>query len=446
VVGLALTATPAHGAANNELRVLPASFVLAAHGGVGKVYAFQFAEVGTITGGTLTLDFSGISELATPSLPDQDLHCSLAAAKATCVLPDHHGSDWSAYRKVYVRLVPLAGANDGATGTIDAVASADTAKDATAKADVTVKDGADLVVLAKDDFGDLGTEHADVGDTVTFEFDFTNDGSAAALGYAVTGRLKQGLSLGKADACTNTTKNGLVCRFPDDRVDPGRRATFSIPVHVDADATVDESMTVTVDTIKVAGGGSAEDIYRNDNFANKTWDTNAITDLKAIGATATGAPGDTVTITVGVQNVGPAWIDHSTLGDDDSGIARFVVTIPSWAKVTDVACEQCAEDPKTGHWVIAGDKATLQVGERDVVKMTLKIVATHGTDGSVTVDTGYAAGTLDKTTTDNVARITLHSTANELPATGQHSGLIVLVGAGVVLLGGLLVLASRRRT
>jgi LPXTG-motif cell wall-anchored protein/uncharacterized repeat protein (TIGR01451 family) len=445
LMSVTLTAAPAWAAGNNEMHVRAPDITLAADGGPGKVYTFGVAAVGTVTGATLTFEFAGIADLATPSMPDQDLDCSLNGHTATCRLPDHHGTDWSAEQAVLVRLVPLAGATAGASGTIKATASATNVDDATASAPVTVKSGVDLVVLGKDASGDLGTANGTVGGDTHFTFEVTNDGSVSALGLTLTGVLSHGLSLGAGSPCSNSVAKNLVCRLPGERVDPGQHVTLSIPVHFDADATVDESVFATVDAAKAAGSGSATDIYRNDNAVHQTWDLDAIIDLKTVGATITGKPGDTVSVFIGVKNVGPAWIDHSTLGDNEFGVARAILTVPSWAKVVSMACELCAKDAKTGKWIIAGDRGTFMVGDEDLVKVTFKILAVHGTDGSIVLNTNWGAGTLDKRSANNVAAITLKSTGSELPATGSEAGMIALIGAGVLLLGGVLVAVGRRR-
>ena len=55
------------------------------------------------------------------------------------------------------------------------------------------------------------------------------------------------------------------------------------------------------------------------------------TDLAAIGATVSGAAGDTVTANIGVRNNGPATVDRSRAGE---AAAMAVITIPDGTKVT----------------------------------------------------------------------------------------------------------------
>jgi LPXTG-motif cell wall-anchored protein len=446
LMSVMLTATPSHAAGDNEIQLEAPKFALAADGAPGQIVDFSFAAVGTVTGATLTLDFSGIASIATPSLPDQDLKCSLNGDTATCALPDHHGTDWSADQFVPVKLVPTAGATVGATGSIKATASAPGVADSTATAAATVKNGVKLFVLGLDESAHLPTSKGTVGGDTDLTFDVVNEGSAAALGLVLSGAPDHGISLDTGSPCTNSASKNLVCRWPDQRVNPGERVTMTIPLHFDADAAADESITSVISAIKAEGPGALTTIDPFLVGIDKTWDLNAITDLQAVGATVTGKPGDTVSVMIGLKNVGPAWIDRSTIGgDSDFGVVQSILTVPSWAKVVSVACELCARDGKTDEWTLDGDRSLLMVGDEDLVKVTFKILATHGTDGSIALDTNYGAGTLDKSPGNNVAVITLKSTASALPATGNSAGMISLIGMAVLLLGGILFAVGRRR-
>src|SRR5262249_43681820 len=121
--------------------------VMAPNGGAGKVYPVFTEAIGTVTNATMTFDFSGIASMATPSFPDPAAHCTISGTSATCALPDVTADDSDpAVGLISLKLVPTAGAVDGATGEIKTSIQADNASAYAAVVHVTVVDGPDLVV------------------------------------------------------------------------------------------------------------------------------------------------------------------------------------------------------------------------------------------------------------------------------------------------------------
>jgi hypothetical protein len=202
---------------------------------------------------------------------------------------------------------------------------------------------------------------------------------------------------------------------------------------------------------------SAGDIDLSDNFAIGQWDVKTSHDAVAIGASLTGAKGSIVGAKIGLKNLGPASLGVPVLSSKD--LADVVVSVPAGAAVAK-APEVCNGSNSAGsfnsdHWGKSGYKYYLCVDEDDVYvpvgtsvlfSFKFKITGSSSAAGSVSVETGTYAADGDTDPSNNTAKITLAADDQpSLPITGAKAGLIGGVGAGVLLLGVLLVIVGRRR-
>ncbi|MEV4537890.1 hypothetical protein AB0J82_29340 [Asanoa sp. NPDC049518] len=184
-------------------------------------------------------------------------------------------------------------------------------------------------------------------------------------------------------------------------------------------------------------------------------------DMAALGATATGAAGATVTVTPAVKNLGPADLETSF---DEPKTPGLRITIPEGATVT-YATWDCAPYTDGGTWP-PDDEAWGQAGAREYGCAVWDQFAgdSYGYEFKLTIDrvVDDATGTVtakidgDPNSANNVAQIVLNGTGGGngggdgdggLPVTGPQATLIasagvLLVGAGVA---GFLI-ARRRRT
>ncbi|MCU7724035.1 hypothetical protein ODJ79_09940 [Actinoplanes sp. KI2] len=185
-------------------------------------------------------------------------------------------------------------------------------------------------------------------------------------------------------------------------------------------------------------------------------------DLAAVGATATGAAGTTVTVPVGVKNNGPATLNRTESG---FGIAALI-TIPAGASVASFPEDECFlntqdtiihGDPKAVQYACFTDDV-LPAGDSVTWKFGLKInKATPGATGSVALyPTCECEWPADSNKANDTAKIVLNPAGAGQPGGGSGGGLPItgpqtaLIGAaGVALLAGgaaFFALSRRRRT
>ncbi|MEV0720954.1 hypothetical protein, partial [Asanoa sp. NPDC050611] len=187
-------------------------------------------------------------------------------------------------------------------------------------------------------------------------------------------------------------------------------------------------------------------------------------DMAAVGATASGAAGATVGVTVGVKNVGTAALEI-TDGPRDKPDVR--ITIPEGATAVEAAWD-CAPYTDGDAWP-ADDDAWGKPGAREygcvvwdlypdyTYEFTFKLKIDRVVENAVGTITGKVAG--DPNTANDSAEIVLNGTGagggnggsgggdgGGLPVTGPQATLIAGVGVLLVGAGAAFVLVRRRRT
>ena len=443
---------------------------LAAAGGPGKAY-MVLTDATQVSNVKLTIDFSALGTIATPSFSDADKTCSISGSIGTCDL-GFAGIGGLSFTDPRVILTPGPGATDGATSSLKLIMSADGVPSITKIIPVEVIDGPDFVMSPNQTFA------VNRGDPIKYGFTATNVGSEPATDIVANFIMSPGVDLPNFDNCVyNQDALPVIqarCTFPG-TVGVNQSYALSVDGHV----TTDVGPSVVAIAIIGAGGdngvyplssmkhlnatgvrltlrkvatprASTIDINANDNEAFTNWLVkDAVQDRAAIGGSVTGAIGDRVPVTVGVKNTGTT----SAYGQP------YVVQIPAWAKVTkaDAGCTganklefgEFANFGKPGYkYYECGLLTTKQApGATQNATFTLQVTKGSGADGLVAVDKGDAIGYPDSVASNNEAKITLHLVGGDgaLPVTGSKTGLIGGAGAILVLLGAALFYAGRRR-
>ncbi|MET9530236.1 MULTISPECIES: hypothetical protein [unclassified Streptomyces] len=215
------------------------------------------------------------------------------------------------------------------------------------------------------------------GEVRTDSLTFTNQGDAPADGVTVRLRITRGLAFpGHAAGCTYSTDSDQVavalCHF-DKVLAPGQHFTTPIDFKVLPKALMENVEYGTGTTGGDPESGSTALSYRS---LAVTADSTA--DLAAVGDTAKGKPGDKVTVTAGLRNDGPGWIDNNT-SDDQPAV---MVDIPQGTTAVQVPkdCQPFAIDGPSGpsapgkrKYVCTPPDHTFEVGSLHAYTFVLKI-------------------------------------------------------------------------
>ncbi|WP_250029227.1 LPXTG cell wall anchor domain-containing protein [Paractinoplanes maris] len=277
--------------------------------------------------------------------------------------------------------------------------------------------------------------------------------------------------------------SGLVCLF-DEEFAPG--ATFRLPadspikIRVNKDAggpftyvaaavaigLNDEDAallarqksgkTLSLDAVSKASGfldEEPDDLNLEDNIALFGVSVGkSVADSAAVGATFSGAGGDTKTIKVGVRNLGPTSV--IPVSEDFEWFPSVRVTIPAGVELTEVD-PFCMPDsdgdfskPGTidGHKYVCVADLGLGAGKLATFAFTGKLTGDESAAGSVVVD----GGAQDNNHKNDKAAITVALTdqggeGGGLPVTGAPTGWVALGGALLLLAGGAAAYLFRRR-
>ncbi|MQY13285.1 hypothetical protein SRB5_34290 [Streptomyces sp. RB5] len=305
-----------------------------------------------------TIDFTGVQGVADwkygedGSLGD----CEAQGAVVTC-------SDWGVWEGrstvAAFQLSAAAGSADGDSGTVKVSGTVDGASLADYTAKVSVG-GPDLVAAPLPSPG-----KSKPGDVYNAPLMFANAGTQAADGVLLTMRATHGVEfVDRYDNCEYSESSGtysgpgtvVICAF-DDPVGPGevweadpperlRLAEHALydefSFRVDPNTatarskqrggltfTRGEGRTLTLKQARVAR--TAADLDPWNNLSEMAFDITNHADFAAWGATAKGAAGDTVKVSLGWQNKGPAWVGYTRSGED---VATYEFLVPEGAKVT----------------------------------------------------------------------------------------------------------------
>jgi LPXTG-motif cell wall-anchored protein len=457
------------------------------------LYASESIELNHVV---FTIDFHDITDFATMSTKNASMHPECSNPTATtlrCALLFPVRVDPALGILPDIVIAPTASAAEGDEGNIRVTLEADGITAASHEARVRVGAAVDLVG------GPPVQRDVAVGESFTHAVQVTNAGDAEVRGVGLF--LSGDYAMRPGQTFSNCTyADGLprTCHF-DQVLRPGATYQANIPYVVGADTAApggaySEYQWMTSaefdDALQSLSAHGAEwigqpgtggvlalteraslraaaidaDVDPTDNWTSlelTVTGTNG-TDLAAVGATATGAVGDQVTVEVGLKNNGPAAVDRSRMG---SSVALVHVTIPPGTTAVTVP-PNCVPESTDGHgdWEHAGrpgqplymcsDGMLLPAGDSQIFKITLRIdTVIPDAPGKVSIlqacecDDYPASADLDNS--NNIASILINPAqghAAELPKTGAPTATIAAVGILLVLLGtGTVVYVMRRR-
>ncbi|WP_328331772.1 MULTISPECIES: LAETG motif-containing sortase-dependent surface protein [unclassified Streptomyces] len=265
------------------------------------------------------------------------------------------------------------------------------------------------------------------GEVRTDALTFTNQGDAPADGVTMRLRITRGLAFPEhAAGCTYSTDSDQVsvalCHF-DKVLGPGEHFTAPINFKVLPKALMENVEYGTGTTGGDPASGSTALSYRS---LPVTADSTA--DLAAVGDTAKGKPGDKVTVTAGLRNDGPGWIDDNT-SDDQPAV---MVDIPKGTTAVEVPkdCQPFAIDGPSGpsapgkrKYVCLPPDHIYEVGSLQAYKFVLKIEkGAKDTSSEVKATSAYDIHPVfDKNPANDKAKLVIDVTGSD-SGTGTSSG------------------------
>ncbi|RZU72743.1 hypothetical protein EV384_1123 [Micromonospora kangleipakensis] len=363
----------------------------------------------------VTFDLSGLAGVATAAFPDW---CVTDAASVTCPMPPTATPDefGTLNGTLPIMLRAVAGAGDGATGTISYTALADGVEGWAQQATVTVHAGPDVIDLV-----DEYVSGAATGDQLAMPVAVISAGDQPANDLRVTLRFPIGLEPAAYRNCRYGAGDQLstivVCTVGGE-LTPGAR--YEVPggftTTVGAAAVGDKRITQSVAPADTAGAlpegvvftrrdadrslrlrqvGEPVDVIgaEHQSPAGQYYlrGIHGAFDVVALGATATGSVGGTVRVEVGLRNDGPGVPDGTISGDN---AARFTFTPPAGTTVTGspAGCwlwgdEESGETPTT--WYCPKPGGIFAAGETYLVAFDLRIDGPAGAPGEVRLQSPY---------------------------------------------------------
>jgi LPXTG-motif cell wall-anchored protein len=233
--------------------------------------------------------------------------------------------------------------------------------------------GADLVI------SDLPTATPKPGELYDENVVITNSGTEAADGVSFRVRLTRGLDFPQhVEGCTYSTVKDQVrqaeCEI-DKVIEPGASIETAVRFKALPQALMEAVEYGTGRTGETPGDGF------DNAYKRMTLDADSTADLVAIGDDTEALAGDKQSITVGLRNDGPGWIQNQKSDD----LTALMVNIPKGTVATEVP-KQCVPfgidgpagsdgQPGKSRYVCHPDDATFDVGETFTATFTLSIKA-----------------------------------------------------------------------
>lgn len=448
---------------------------ISAGGSPGKSFAVYYSGI-NLEKPKLTFDFSDIASFARVNargaaalgakceVEGTSVVCDVASLREWTVLPLH--------------IEPKTDARAGQKGKITAAVTADNLeRSITASKTVTVTSGVDLV--ATEWHLDDSDNHVKPKDEIITPVGVANVGNLTAQGVQLTFRLGHGLVPAQYSDCTYAQQRHattVVCDLPTVTLEPGFMLTgIDISSTVAADGYGNASVTylaeaddvasdlpeaLAANAKKGAGGktfaskvakkaipsASAKapkptDVDDRDNFGGTAYYIKNTLDLVAVGAEASGSVGNTVKVTVGAKNNGPASGNTNRSGGEPFVILEL--RLPEGTELVSVPAN-CRVDTVHPANVRCDSPETLYVGESYLVELPLKITkVTENAAGLVS----FFHKDSDPDPSNNTANIVINPAegGSNLPVTGVQAGLIATAGAALLAGGFVLLTVARRR-
>ncbi|MFJ4498695.1 peptidase [Streptomyces sp. NPDC088864] len=300
---------------------------------------------------TVRLDLGKLAGVADVSFGEDGADCARTGTVAVC---RGHGLRPGTSTVAGLEVGAAEGSAEGDSGTIEVTAEAEGATFRPFTARVTVG-GADLSMRRLP----LRTE-LKPGDSQPVAVTFTNHGTRAARGVLLTLRHTRGLAFTQRyQNCEYSGDEGglgspgawttVLCAFPGS-YEPGATYTLDEPpvlragrhalydtlqYRIDEDGTGARAAqragarsvpgTGATLALRRAPAVRAADLEPDDNQQEADFRTANTADLAAHGDRAAGRAGDTVDVTLGLRNRGPAWIGHLRSGEP---VATVDFTVP----------------------------------------------------------------------------------------------------------------------
>ena len=464
--GTAFAADPAF--ASIQLGDQGYDYKIGAGGAPGKSFPVYYSGT-NLEQPKITFDFAGIASFATVDAKDAaavGAKCKVEGTSVVCDVADI--TDWTV---LPLHIEPKADAKAGQKGTLTATVTADNLEHpATDSKTVTVSSGVDLVATEwhLDDSGN----NVKPKDKITTPVGVRNVGNLAAKGLQFTFRFSHGLVPAQYSDCTYAVDRyatTVVCDVPDFTLEPGFEITgidIDSTVAADGYGNVTASYLAEADDVasdlpqalaakakkgtggttlasKIVSGKAAKptDVDDRDNFGGTSYDIKNTLDLAAIGGHASGSVGDTVKVTVGAKNNGPASGNTNRSGGEPFVILEL--RLPEGTELASVP-ENCGVDSEDSSKVQCYSADTLYVGESFLVELPLKITkVTPNAAGLVS----YFHKESDLDPSNDTADIVINPAESgpSLPVTGVQAGLIAATGAALLVGGFVLFTVARRK-
>jgi len=306
---------------------------------------------------------------------------------------------------------------DGTTLTDTASATSTGTNSPSAQATITVGANADLYVRK------LTTNVALAGQTLNYSVVVENVGPSTAHSTTLSDALPAGVNVTSLPQNCTVTNQTMTCALGD--LENGDIATIDYTVELPlTGGTFTNTATATSTT------PSADPSHASDSTTNAVVPV-ADLEVSKTASTDHAKIGDTITYTVTVTNNGPGdAADVVVVEDNAVGAVTFVSSSPSIGSVDDA----------TGIWSVG----SLAVGESATNSITARATETGTAINSVFVESANPDSNGGNNTAS--ATVVVEADGGGLPATGSDAGRLLEIGGITLLLGGLLVLASRRRT
>lgn len=423
----------------------------------------------------VTVDFAGLANVATAGFP---AICDVQGTKAACAVPLDGSYDF----QLFVEVKPVAGVAVGAIGTLKYSVSA---KDYPARSQqdskVTVGAGPDLWVdspyVAED-------PAVNTGDYVSAPLSVGNQGDQSVSGIDVEVTYTRDVIPVEYEQCAYTESathyitatcsfDGVMApgdfvEFVDEddkpifgaRMDTDAMSTKAIWFEVFGKGQAPAALGHAIDLPGVAKSirlkpkeahqRAASDVDQSDNFGGYRWFVPNHRDLAAAGDSGYGEVGDTVTLKLGFNNVGPGSLDIWTAGGEDYG--SFWVRIPAGLELLEPP-SNCRQIPN--YIFMCGSNGDyIAAGALNVFEFKLKIHHPSNFTGDVALgwpptggSEGYDYEDENMANNKTTFQITLGKApvAGPLPTTGSRVTLMIGGGAVLVALGAITFRLARRR-
>nr|WP_296073133.1 hypothetical protein [uncultured Actinoplanes sp.] len=362
-------AAPAYAAAPTVDVVLP-DVTVAAGAGIQVAPILYADQESRLSNATMTFELSGDLGGARLEHPDEfDVCESVSPTKLTCTMPFEIGVGPDGVIGYFQAGLTAPKTALGKTGKITATFTADGVAKVTTSAQVNVAGGVDLAA------GEGSEISVKVGADFDAKLQVRNNSDEVVHGAAIIFNTDYAFSSPKQFSnCWYGGGSVNACSF-DQELQPGSTYEVSVPYRLRADTAAPGSeygqfewltgddyqdlLTFLHDNgydgpgdegkgakLGLTSLSAARAVKQTDVNPENNWQdlrVNALgkqgTDFVALGATAKGAKGDTVTLPVGTRNNGPATVDRNRAGES---AATVIVTIPAKTKVVTVP-EDCVK-------------------------------------------------------------------------------------------------------